>query len=91
MACEGTQYLFAPKRRTFIAMSTNRTPANNDSSNDINVVALVKGEERYVYVYTDKNKEAILRVLGEHAKNPDLSFTWHDALILSLRIRGAAT
>ena len=54
---------------------------------DINVLALVKGAERYVFLYNDSSRAATLRVLGRYASNPDLSFSWYDAAVLSQRIR----
>mgnify|MGYP000273026517 CR=1 FL=1 len=46
---------------------------------DINVLALVKGTERYVFLYDDSSRAETLRVLGRFASNPELSFTWYDA------------
>ncbi len=54
---------------------------------DINVLALVKGTERYVFLYDDTSRAETLRVLGRYASNPDLSFTWYDAAVLSQKIR----
>ncbi|MDR1924249.1 MAG: hypothetical protein LBQ66_07740 [Planctomycetaceae bacterium] len=54
---------------------------------DINVLALVKGEERYIFLYSDTNRAETLRTLGRYASNPDLSFTWYDAAVLSQKIR----
>jgi hypothetical protein len=59
-------------------------------SQDINVLALVKGEERYVFLYDDNNRAATLRTLGRYASNPELSFTWYDAAVLSQKIRQTA-
>ena len=56
-------------------------------SQDINVLALVKGQERYVFLYNDRNRAETLRVLGRFASNPELSFTWYDAAVLSQKIR----
>jgi hypothetical protein len=56
-------------------------------SQSINIIALVKGRERYVFRYGDDNRKDILRVLGRYASNPDLSFTWYDAAVLSQKIR----
>lgn len=56
-------------------------------SQDINVLALVKGQERYVFLYNDNNRAETLRVLGRYASNPELSFTWYDAAVLSQKIR----
>ena len=54
---------------------------------DINVLALVKGEERYVFLYDDGHRAEALRTLGRFASNPELSFTWYDAAVLSQKIR----
>jgi hypothetical protein len=54
---------------------------------DINVLALVKGEERYVFLFDDKHRSETLRMLGRYASNPDLSFTWYDAAVLSQKVR----
>lgn len=54
---------------------------------DINVLALVKGEERYVFLFDDNNRSEALRTLGRYASDPDLSFSWYDAAVLSQKIR----
>ncbi len=54
---------------------------------DINVLAMVKGTERYVFLYNDSNRAETLRTLGRYASNPELSFTWYDAAVLSQKIR----
>ncbi len=56
-------------------------------SSDINVLALVKGEERYVVLFNDENKSEALRTLGRYASNPELSFSWYDAAVLSQKVR----
>lgn len=56
-------------------------------SKDINVLALVKGEERYIFLFDDNNRSEALRTLGRYASNPELSFSWYDAAVLSQKIR----
>ncbi len=56
-------------------------------SQDINVLALVKGAERYIFLYDDSNRAETLRTLGRYASDPELSFTWYDAAVLSQKIR----
>ena len=56
-------------------------------SQDINVLALVKGEERYIFLFDDDRRAEALRTLGRFASNPELSFSWYDAAVLSQRIR----
>jgi hypothetical protein len=57
---------------------------------DINVLALVKGEERYIFLFDDDHRAEALRTLGRYASNPELSFSWYDAAVLSQRIRQTA-
>ncbi|MDO4549676.1 MAG: hypothetical protein Q4C96_00315 [Planctomycetia bacterium] len=56
-------------------------------SQDVNVLALVKGAERYVFLYTEATRAETFRTLARYASNPDLSFTWYDAAVLSQKIR----
>lgn len=58
-------------------------------SQDINVLALVKGPERYIFLFDDDNRSEALRTLGRYASNPELSFSWYDAAVLSQKIRQA--
>lgn len=57
------------------------------NDDDINVLALVKGNERYIFLYDDSQRAEALRVLGRYASNPELSFSWYDAAVLSQKIR----
>lgn len=56
---------------------------------EINVIALRKGEEHYVFLYTKANRPELLRSFGRFASNNELSFNWHDAAKLSQKIRQA--
>lgn len=57
---------------------------------EINVLALVKGNERYVFLFDDDNRVEMLRQFGRFAANPDLSFTWYDAAVMSQKVRQTA-
>ena len=39
------------------------------------------------FLYDDANRAETLRTLGRYASNPELSFTWYDAAVLSQKIR----
>ena len=54
---------------------------------DVKVIALMKGKEQYVFIYNEKNRAETLRLLARYASNPELSFTWYDAAVLSQKIR----
>ncbi|WP_145290726.1 hypothetical protein [Pirellulimonas nuda] len=58
---------------------------------DVNVLALVKGNERYVFLYDDSQQAEVLRALGRSASNPELSFSWYDAAVLSKKVRQEST
>jgi hypothetical protein len=64
-----------------------KTIAKVDSMHEINVVALVKGQERYIFLFDDAHRSDALRTLGRFASNKELNFTWYDAAVLSQRIR----
>ena len=57
---------------------------------DINIVAIVKGDERYVFMFDEDTRAETLRTLGRFASNPELSFSWYDAAVLSQKIRQTA-
>ena len=52
-----------------------------------NVLAMVKGKERYVFLFDDDKRVETLRQLGRYAADPELSFSWYDAAVLSQKIR----
>lgn len=53
----------------------------------VNVLALVKDGERYVFLYDDDSSAALLQTLGRYAADPELSFSWYDAAVLSQKVR----
>lgn len=53
----------------------------------MNVLALVKDSERYVFLYDDESVATLLQTLGRYAADKNLSFTWYDAAVLSQKVR----
>ncbi len=53
----------------------------------INVVALVKDTERYIFLYDNESASALMQTLGRFAGDPELSFSWYDAAVLSQKVR----
>ena len=53
-------------------------------------VEMRKGKEHYVFVFDDEHRSETLRQLGRFASNPQLSFTWYDAAVLSQQVRKTA-
>jgi hypothetical protein len=60
------------------------------NNQDINVLAMIKGEERYIFLYNDDNRVEMLRTLGRYAADPQLSFSWYDAAVMSKKVREIA-
>ncbi len=54
---------------------------------ELNVLALVKGPEQYVFVYDDASSARLIDVLRNHAADPRLSFSWFDAAVLTEKVR----
>lgn len=52
-------------------------------SHEYNVLALIKGEERYVYVYDDTSRRSLVEALNLQAADPGLSLNWFDAVVLT--------
>lgn len=69
-------------------MQTRSAPTRRPD--DVNVLALVKGAERYVVLYQDNQQKDALRQLGRWASNADLAFNWYDAATLSHRVRNGS-
>jgi hypothetical protein len=55
------------------------------------VVALLKGEEKYLFIFDDAGKAETLRTLGRFAHNTELSFSWYDAAFVSKKIHEACS
>ena len=53
----------------------------------VNVIALVKDSEHYVFLYDENDEATLMETLGRFASDPELSFTWYDAAVLSQRVR----
>ena len=54
-----------------------------------NILALVKDDtgERFIFFYDEQSSERLLQTLGRYAADPELNFSWHDAAMLSQKVR----
>lgn len=57
---------------------------------EFNVLALIKGEERYLFVYDDESRETLLDAFRDQAADPRLDFSWFDAAVLTEKAREQA-
>ena len=53
----------------------------------LNVLALVKDGERFVFLSDTQSTPQVLQTLGKFAADPELCFTWYDAAVLSQKVR----
>ena len=54
---------------------------------ELNVLALLKGTERYVFIYDDESRPLLIDAFRDQAADPRLSFNWFDAAVLTDRAR----
>jgi hypothetical protein len=51
------------------------------------ILSLIKGDERYIFIFDEANRGNVLRKLGQFAQNKELSFSWFDAATLSQKVK----
>ncbi len=54
---------------------------------ELNVLALFKGEERYIFVYDEESCDALIDDIRHKAADPTIPINWFDAAVLTERIR----
>ena len=54
---------------------------------DRNVLALFKGSERYIFVYDDDSRDALIDDIRDKAADPGVPINWFDASVLTERVR----
>lgn len=57
---------------------------------ELNVLALIKGEERFIFVYDDDSKDALIDDIRDKAADPAVALNWFDAAVLTERVRNPA-
>ncbi len=50
---------------------------------EVNVLALIKGEEHYVFVYDEESRATLLELFRERAADESCGLTWFDAAVLT--------
>jgi hypothetical protein len=54
---------------------------------ELNVLALFKGDERYIFVYDDDSRDALIDDIRDKAADPVIPINWFDAAVLTQRVR----
>ncbi len=58
---------------------------------ELNVLALIKGDERFVFVYDDESRAALVADIRDKAADPAVALNWFDAAVLTERVRNPAS
>ena len=56
-------------------------------SNELNVLALIKGQERYIFIYDDDSRAQLIDTFRDQAADPRLNLSWFDAMVLTKKAR----
>ncbi len=54
---------------------------------DFHVLALVKGDHQFVYIFDEMGWDELVETLCQQAEDPSLEFSWFDAALLSHRAK----
>ena len=52
---------------------------------DLNVLALIKGTERFIFVYDDASRREVVAAIRDAAADAGTAFNWFDAAVLTER------
>jgi len=57
---------------------------------EFNVLALLKGQEHYIFVYDDESRPALIDAVRDKAADPAMGLNWFDAAVLIQKAREQA-
>lgn len=57
---------------------------------ELSVLALIRGKERFIYVYDDDSRDELIETIRAQAADPTVSLSWYDAAVLVERARQQA-
>jgi hypothetical protein len=57
---------------------------------ELNVLALVKGAERFIFVYDDISRAKLIDTIRDLAADPNISLSWFDANVLTRKAQEQA-
>ncbi len=61
--------------------------SNNNHRRDKYILTLIKGAEKYIFIYDQAGEQDTIRNLAKFAMDSDLSFSWCDAAVLRQRMK----
>jgi hypothetical protein len=81
----GQRSIYQEEKPDCAATTRAAAEGSRTMTREYNVLALIKGTEKYVYLYQDSQHDALMNILEGHATNPLLSLNWFDAAVLKQR------
>jgi hypothetical protein len=72
------------KRTTF-------RPGGRAVTGELNVLALFKGTDKFIFVYDDDSRGELIDSIRDAAADPRVPITWFDAAVLTRRAREQGT
>jgi hypothetical protein len=70
--------------------SRSAAPGGRPVSSELNVLALFKGTERFIFVYDDASRDQLLDAVRDAAADPRVAINWFDAAVLTERAKQQA-
>ncbi len=59
-------------------------------ANELNVLALIKGTEHYIFIYDDQSRPNLIDNFRDLAADPAVNLSWFDATVLTTKAREQA-
>jgi hypothetical protein len=59
-------------------------------THDLNVLALFKGLEKFIFVYDDASRDDVIAAVRDAAADPAVNLNWFDAAVLTERAKQQA-
>jgi hypothetical protein len=56
-------------------------------ADEVNVLALIKGQEHYIFVYDDVSRAQLIDNFRDLAADPHCNLSWFDAMVLTTKAR----
>jgi hypothetical protein len=60
-------------------------------ADEVNVLALIKGQEHYIFVYDDASRPQLIDNFRDLAADPEVNLSWFDAMVLTTKAREQET
>ena len=56
-------------------------------ASELNILALIKGQERYIFIYDDESRAQLIDTIRDYAADTQVNLSWFDAMVLTNKAR----